>query len=114
MSGVKGRVLSAAAAAVIVVCATACASAPEPKAERLADRATANRVENALNADQYLYARHINVRADGGMVTLSGYAWTPEELTAAQQDAQRVSGVTQVVNRIEVDRGGVGNGVSGR
>jgi osmotically-inducible protein OsmY len=76
-------------------------------AERAADTDTAGRVQAALAADRVLYARHITVRADGGVVTLGGYAWTPEELLQAQQDAEQVAGVTKVVNSIEVDRGAI-------
>jgi len=77
------------------------------EADRLADKDTADRVLATLSSDQMLYARHINVRADGSVVTLDGYAWTPEEMQAAVQDAQQVAGVTKVVNRMEVDRGAV-------
>jgi osmotically-inducible protein OsmY len=76
-------------------------------AERAADSDTAGRVQAAFAADKVLYARHITVRADGGVVTLGGYAWTPEELLVAKQDAEQVAGVVKVVNQIEVDRGAV-------
>ena len=57
----------------------------------------------ALTSDKTLYARHINVRADNGVVTLSGHVWTTEELVAAPQIAEAVPGVTQSG---ESDRGG--------
>ncbi|HTX04532.1 MAG TPA: BON domain-containing protein [Steroidobacteraceae bacterium] len=65
------------------------------------------RVRAALSADQVLYSRHINVRADDGVVTLGGYVWTTEELVLARADAKRVPGVTKVVDRMEVDRGAI-------
>jgi osmotically-inducible protein OsmY len=71
------------------------------------DKDTASRVQVALNTDRELFARHITVRADSGVVTLGGYAWTPEELESAVQDAGSVSGVVKVVDRIEVDRGAI-------
>jgi osmotically-inducible protein OsmY len=92
---------------VIVCGAAACVAARKTDAERTADNDTAGRVQAELAADQTLYARHITVRADSGVVTLDGYAWTPEELLAAKEDAEQVSGVTKVVNRIEVDRGAI-------
>jgi hyperosmotically inducible periplasmic protein len=87
---------------------TACMSGPPKSAEeRQADKALVENVQSALTSDKTLYARHISVRADNGVVTLGGYVWTTEELTAAPQIAQSVPGVTKVVNRIEVDRGAV-------
>jgi osmotically-inducible protein OsmY len=77
------------------------------QAERLADNDVVDRVQAALSADRYLYARHITVRADRGVVSLGGYVWTPEELDAAMQDVQAMPGVTKVVNNMEVDRGAV-------
>ncbi len=64
-------------------------------------------MQTALKADPNLYARHINVRADNGVVTLGGYVWTPEEMSAAVPITERVPGVTKVVNRMEVDRGAI-------
>jgi len=104
---VMRRIFNTAVVAVIVCGAAACVGPRKTDAERAADSDTAGRVQGAFAADKVLYARHITVRADNGVVTLGGYAWTPEELLAAQQDAEQVSGVTKVVNRIEVDRGAV-------
>lgn len=83
----------------------ACMTTPKSPAQRQADKELADKVQATLAADPNLYARHITVRADGEAVTLGGYVWTPEEMSAAVQIAQGVSGVTKVVNRMEVDRG---------
>lgn len=107
MSPIVRRIFNAAVVAVIVCGAAACMTTRKTDAERAADDDMAARVHDALVADQVLYSRHITVRADSGVVTLGGYAWTPEELLAATQDAEQVSGVTRVVNRIEVDRGAI-------
>ena len=102
------RRISVAVVTAAVVCSAAACVGPRKSAEQLsADRDTVDRVQSELNSDKTLYSRHITVRADEGTVTLGGYAWTPEEIFQAQQDAQRASGVTKVVNRIEVDRGAV-------
>jgi osmotically-inducible protein OsmY len=101
------RIFNTAGVAVIACGAAACVTTHKTDAERAADNDTVARVQAAFAADTVLYARHITVRADNGVVTLGGYAWTPEELLAAAQDAQQVSGVTKVVNRIEVDRGAI-------
>lgn len=94
-------------AVAAILCGAAACVTPKSAEDRAADSATVDRVQSAFTADETLYARHITVRADGGVVTLGGYAWTPEEVVAAQQDAERVSGVSKVVNRIEVDRGAI-------
>ena len=97
------------AVAALACGAGACATTPKTPEQRAADAATVEHVQEALSADQNLYSRHINVRADGSVVTLSGYVWTPEELTMAREDAQAVPGVTKVVDRMEVDRGAINN-----
>jgi osmotically-inducible protein OsmY len=85
---------------------TACMTTKSPE-QRQADRELAEQVQAALTADKNLYSRHIVVRSDAGVVTLAGYVWTPEEMSAAVQIAQDVSGVAKVVNRMEIDRGDV-------
>lgn len=103
--------MSGASLAVAVICTmAACASGP-PKsdAEQQADRETAERVEAALNADKSLYARHITVRADNGVVRLGGYVWTQPELDEAERIAEQVSGVTKVVDDLELQRNGIDN-----
>jgi osmotically-inducible protein OsmY len=102
--------------AVAVVCGVSACMAGPPKtpAERQADREMSERVQVALSSDQVLYSRHINVRADGSVVTLSGYVWTPEELVEAKEDARAVPGVAKVVDRMEVDRGAISDSATTR
>lgn len=107
LSPIMRRIFNTAVVAVIVCGAAACVAPRKTDAERAADNDTVARVQEAFAADTVLYSRHITVRADNGVVTLGGYAWTPEELLAAKQDAEQVSGVAKVVNRIEVDRGAI-------
>jgi osmotically-inducible protein OsmY len=78
-------------------------------AQRQADKETAERVQAALDADKRLYAKHILVRADNGVVRLSGYVWDPPDLDEARQVAAGVTGVTQVVNSLELQRNGGDN-----
>jgi|SRR5580698_467588 hypothetical protein len=108
LSSIINRLLTTLVLAAAVGGLTACLSGP-PKtaAERQADKDLSDQVLTALTSDKTLYARHINVRADNGVVTLSGHVWTTEELAAAPQIAQSVPGVSKVVNRIEVDRGAI-------
>jgi osmotically-inducible protein OsmY len=98
--------------AVAVLCGlAACASGPrKTDAQRQADKATAERVETALNADQTLYAKHISVHADNGVVRLTGYVWDPSDFETARLIAEGVPGVTGVVNDLELNRNGNENG----
>ena len=108
MSSIINRFLTALVLAAAVGGLTACLSGPsQTPAQREADKDMADQVQTALTSDKTLYARHIKVRAENGVVTLSGYVWTTEELAAAPEIAQSVPGVTKVVNRVEVDRGAI-------
>jgi len=109
VSTVMKRICSAAAVAALC-CVAACASEP-PKtdAQKQADKATAERVEAALNAEKALYAKHIFVQADGGVVRLTGYVWDTSDFQLAVAIAEGVPGVTQVVNDLELNRNGSDN-----
>jgi osmotically-inducible protein OsmY len=94
--------------AVALLCGVAaCASGP-PKtdAQREADKVTAERVEAALSADKILYAKHITVHADNGVVYLTGYVWDRPDMDQATFIAENVPGVTRVVNSLEFQRNG--------
>jgi len=93
----------------------ACASGPpKTEAQRQADKATADRVEVALAADEDLYSRHIIVRADDGVVRLSGFVWDPPDILAAERIAGSVQGVSRVVNALELQRNGIDNSAVSR
>jgi len=79
------------------------------EAQKQADDAMADRVTQALSADQELYSRHITVRADEGVIRLSGFVWDPPDLVEAERIAGSIPGVTRVVNAIELERNGQGN-----
>ena len=94
----------------VVAVLGACAMAPQKTdAQKQADDAVAARVDQALAADQELYSRHITVRADDGVVRLSGFVWDPPDLVEAERIAGAVPGVTRVENAIELQRNGQGN-----
>ncbi len=102
------RIMRSMPAAVAVCAVVACATGPRKTPEqRQADSEMADRVQLALNSDRVLYARHITIRADGGVVTLGGYVWSPEDLIQAKEDAGAVPGVAKIVDRMEIDRGAV-------
>jgi osmotically-inducible protein OsmY len=104
------RSAHAGIAGAIVLSVIACATVPgKSEAQRQADHEIAGRVQAALDADKQLYARHIVVQADNGVVHLSGYVWDPPELLEAKRVAQLVPGVSQVVNDLELQRNGNDN-----
>jgi osmotically-inducible protein OsmY len=88
----------------------ACASGPpKTEAQREADKVTAERVEAALSADRTMYAKHISVHADNGVVYLSGYVWDRPDYDNATSVAENVPGVTRVVNDLEFQQNGSDN-----
>jgi osmotically-inducible protein OsmY len=102
------RVFRAASLVVafgIVACATT-PSAPTPT-ERAADASIARQVRVAFNSDQELYARHVDIWVNQGVVRLGGYVWSPEDFALARNDAERVPGVKAVDVHMELLRGGM-------
>jgi len=97
---------------VTVLCGlAACASAPtKTTSQTLADKAMAERVEAALNADRSLFAKHISAHADNGVVYLTGYVWQAGDFEEATYVAANVPGVTKVVNDLELNRNGDDSG----
>jgi osmotically-inducible protein OsmY len=101
---------------VAIVCGVAaCASGP-PKtdSQRAADKAMAEQVEAALNADRALFAKHIVAHADNGVVRLTGYVWEAGDFEEATYVASNVPGVTKVVNDLELNRNGDESGTVAR
>ncbi len=108
LTAIMNRVRYAAVGVAILCCAVACVTGPHKSdAQRQADKETAERVQDALDGDRMLYAKHITVRADLGVVRLSGYVWDPPDITEAQSIAEQVQGVTRVVNELELQRNGI-------
>jgi osmotically-inducible protein OsmY len=108
LTAIMNRVRYAAVGVAILCGAVACATGPHKSdAQRQADKETAERVQDALDGDRMLYAKHITVRADFGVVRLSGYVWEPPDITEAQSIAEQVQGVTRVVNDLELQRNGI-------
>lgn len=100
----------AACLSVTTLCLVACATGPlKTPAEQQADKATVDKVERALSADSTLYARHIIVKADNGVVRLTGFVWEQTDLLEAQRVAESVPGVIRVVNALELQRNGNDN-----
>jgi osmotically-inducible protein OsmY len=110
LSAIMNRAACAGFALTLLCSVVACATGPaKSDAQQQADRETAARVQAALDADQHLYAKHITVRADNGVVRLSGYVWDPPDLMEAKSVAELVPGVSNVVNDLELQRNGMDN-----
>jgi osmotically-inducible protein OsmY len=94
---------------VVLACAVIACSTTPPRtaAQRVADADTADRVQAALLADPDIYARHIDVRVDRGVVHLGGYVWEAADFRIAQRDAASVPGANAVISEMELVRGGL-------
>jgi osmotically-inducible protein OsmY len=90
-------------ACAVIACST---TPPRTAAQRAADADTADRVQAALLADPNIYARHIDVSVNRGVVHLGGYVWEDEDFRTARLDAASVPGATTVVTDMELMRGG--------
>jgi osmotically-inducible protein OsmY len=101
--------VAGAVTGVLIACGViACSTMPRRTAEqRVADADTASRVQAALLADPEIYARHIDVRVDGGVVHLGGYVWEAEDFRTARRDASSVPGANTVITEMELVRGGL-------
>jgi osmotically-inducible protein OsmY len=101
--------VSPAVMLLVTACAVAaCASTPpRTTAERLADADTADRVQAALLSDPDIYARHIDVAVNRGVVQLGGYVWENDDFQSARRGAASVAGVMTVVAQMELMRGGL-------
>ena len=106
MSPMMKRVLCVLAVMMLSGMAACASGPPKTQAQKQVDKETANRVEAALVSDKALYAQHIFVSADNGVVRLSGYVWEPADFQLAVAIAENVQGVTQVVNNLELNRNG--------
>jgi osmotically-inducible protein OsmY len=85
----------------------ACSTLPRrTQAERSADAALAAQVESVLLADPNIYARHIDVAVDRGVVQLGGFVWTNQEYLLARNDAASIPGVKAVNADMDLVRGG--------
>ena len=90
-----------------VLLTVACASAPPKTATQAdADRIIADRVQNALASDPTYFFRHVDVQADDGRVSLSGYVWSDDAIRRAGLVASRVPGVTSVADELTLERDG--------
>ncbi len=105
--GARCSVLAAAA-----ILAAGCVTAPARSPAQVAgDRAVADSVYAALDADPTYFYRHVDVRVEAGVADLSGYVWSTNAIYRAREIARQVSGVTRVVtSHLELEREGRASG----
>jgi osmotically-inducible protein OsmY len=94
-----------AAAYTLAACSTAPPTSP---AQRAADAATAARVQAALAAEPNLFAKDIVVSVQDDVVTLSGMAWSDDDIQTAGRVAGSVPGVKGVNNQVGLESAQVG------
>ena len=104
------RAAALAAAIGLLACAPAGAAPPAGSGQAAQDAAPANdealtkAVESALNTDPNHYFRHVHVRVDQGVATLSGFVDSGAAINRARTIASKVPGITRVAtNQLQVD-----------
>jgi osmotically-inducible protein OsmY len=70
---------------------------PAPQVAGTSDEALTKAIYSALEADPNHYFRHVTVRVDKGVATLSGFVHSSSSIYRARTIAGKVPGVTQVV-----------------
>ncbi|MFK3738764.1 BON domain-containing protein [Massilia sp. TN1-12] len=94
---------TAALLAALLLGATGCASEGGAAAERRADDASITAgVKAAVAADARLQANEIDVDTDQGIVQLSGFVSSAEDVAAAAAAARTVRGVLSVRNDLRL------------
>ena len=61
------------------------------------DEAITKAIYSGLNADPHHFFRHVNVRVDNGVATLSGFVHSSSSIFRARTIASNTPGVTRVV-----------------
>jgi osmotically-inducible protein OsmY len=77
--------------------ATARTGQPAQDVAGTSDEAITKAITSALNADPHHFFRHVNVRVDNGVATLSGFVHSSSSIFRARTIAGNVPGVTRVV-----------------
>jgi predicted lysophospholipase L1 biosynthesis ABC-type transport system permease subunit len=82
----------------------ACAADPPRTADEIrADAALSARLHSALAADTVFYFAHVDIAADRGVVTLTGYVQTQEAKFQARRLAE-AAGAARVIDLVKLDR----------
>jgi len=78
----------------------------KPSAGAVSDLVLKSRVMHAMLTDPNLYAEHIGVSVENGVVTLDGVVSSESDVRAAKRVIYAVNGVRDVDVRLEITRGG--------
>jgi osmotically-inducible protein OsmY len=70
-------------------------------AQALSDAAMTSRVDAAIQSNPYIYAEHVTVATENGVVRVGGRVRDLPELFAILRLARRIAGKGRVVNEIE-------------
>src|SRR5215471_20335328 len=70
---------------------------PAQEVAATSDEAITKAIYSALNADPHHFFRHVNVRVDNGVATLSGFVHSSSSIFRARTIAGNTPGVTRVV-----------------
>jgi osmotically-inducible protein OsmY len=77
--------------------ATASTAHPAQQVAAPSDEAITKAIYSALNADPHHFFRHVTVRVDQGVATLSGFVHSSSSIYRARTIASNVPGVTRVL-----------------
>lgn len=72
----------------------------------LQDAELKQRVSAALDAQPYLYDRHIDISVRGGVVVLSGIVFSDWDLGDALRIARKAAGARPVIDSLSIEREG--------
>jgi osmotically-inducible protein OsmY len=86
-------------------CAVTTAGDGDSSSQHADDVLITNKVQTAIWADLTLRSLEIQVETVNAVVHLSGYVETPEQKSAADQDASAVAGVMGVRNNLRIRHG---------
>jgi len=71
------------------------------------DEAITKAIQSALTADPHHFFRHVNVRVDNGVATLSGFVHSSSSIFRARTIATNTPGVTRVsTSQLQLERNG--------
>lgn len=75
-----------------------------PEEPAVMNRQLSERVRAALDAQPYLYDRHVDVTVEGDAVVLSGVVFSDSELQEALRIARKTAGYRSVVDNLSIER----------
>jgi osmotically-inducible protein OsmY len=99
----------------LFACVSVSMSAPEPKTQGaigevvvtakklpVPDEELTRRVEEALQADPYIFTEHVTVRTQNGVVHVEGLIYNYTDLIDLKQIARKIRGAKRVVLDVEM------------